>query len=199
MAAQLQVQRTTQIGGKSFGLQQTLNNDLQIVVEKSIAAAKAGTLTVRTNNTDGTLTMAAGHGFTTGVKIDLYWSGGSRRNVTVGTVATNSVPISGGSGDNLPIATTAITAMQPTVFPAVATGDNITGLVLYCEAKSTVIYADASHAELYARVQALAIPWDWFSGNGDTNPLAGDSLAELRVTHGDSSAAKTFRSGILHS
>ena len=62
----------------------------------TVQPAKTGTLSTRTSTTVGTLTMAGGHGITTGVLIDLFWSGGSRARVTVGSVSGNSVPISGG-------------------------------------------------------------------------------------------------------
>jgi hypothetical protein len=87
------------------------------VASPTLAAAKTGTLTTRTDNDTGTLTMTAGHGITTGQTLDVYWAGGQRRGMTVGTVATNSVPIDGGAGDNLPANTTAITAMVPTSVP----------------------------------------------------------------------------------
>lgn len=77
----------------------------------TVTAAKTGQLTTRTSASVGTLTMAAGHGFNTADIIDLFWTGGKRVGVVVGTVATNSVPISGGSGDDLPANLTAITAM----------------------------------------------------------------------------------------
>ncbi|MBK9128182.1 MAG: hypothetical protein IPM13_10320 [Phycisphaerales bacterium] len=67
---------------------------------------KRGTLTTRTSDTAGTLTMESGHGIATGNTIHVYWDGGKRIGVTVGTVSGTSVPISGGSGDNLPDAST---------------------------------------------------------------------------------------------
>lgn len=69
---------------------------------------KRGTLTLRTNDTVGELTMEASHGIATGNTIYLYWAtggGGKRLAVTVGTVSGNVVPISGGTGDNLPALT----------------------------------------------------------------------------------------------
>src|SRR4051812_13463763 len=100
------IQRACAALGVNFGINTSIVSDSGHIVDAPLGAAKTGTLTTRTSNTVGTLTMTAGHGITTAALQDIYWDGGSRRNVTVGTVATNSVPFSGGIGDNLPAAAT---------------------------------------------------------------------------------------------
>ena len=71
--------------------------------------ASPGELTLRTDDNTGTITMNdAGHGITTGAKVDVYWAGGVQYNVTVGTVSGASVPIDLGSGDDLPSEDTAV-------------------------------------------------------------------------------------------
>ena len=78
----------------------------------NLLALKPGTLTTRTDDTIGVLTMASGHGVQTGDTIDIRWVGGSRSGVVVGTVATNSVPISLGDGGVLPVVNTRITVLR---------------------------------------------------------------------------------------
>ena len=78
-----------------------------------VPVAKAGTLSTRTSDTEGTITGSTGHGITTGQKLDIQWSDGRRYNVTVGTVDGNSIPISLGAGDNLPDADTALVFATP--------------------------------------------------------------------------------------
>lgn len=70
----------------------------------------AGTLTTRTDNDTGTLTLSSGHGVMTGNTVDVFWNdhANSRLGMTVGTVSGTSVPIDGGTGDNLPAAATAV-------------------------------------------------------------------------------------------
>ena len=43
-------------------------------IEASLAAGKAGTLSTRTDNTDGTLTLGSGHGITDGQVISIFWT-----------------------------------------------------------------------------------------------------------------------------
>lgn len=67
-----------------------------------------GTLTTRTDGNTGVITLSPGHGIATGDKVDIYWAGGVQKNVTVGTVSTNSMPFDLGVGRDLPAATTAV-------------------------------------------------------------------------------------------
>lgn len=69
---------------------------------------KRGTLTARSSDTVGELTLESGHGIATGNVIHVYWGTGKRIGVTAGTVSGNVVPISGGSGDVLPVTSTPI-------------------------------------------------------------------------------------------
>lgn len=61
-----------------------------------------GTLTVRSDNTSGMVTLVSGHGVVTGQTVDVFFAGGMRAGVTAGTVDGNNVPFSAGTGDNLP-------------------------------------------------------------------------------------------------
>jgi hypothetical protein len=78
----------------------------------------SGSLSTRTDAETGVLTLAGGHGISTGMIIDLFWTNpsgtaGHRRGITIGTVSGNSVPVgndNSGSGDNLPTQGTAIVA-----------------------------------------------------------------------------------------
>ncbi len=73
-----------------------------------LADGREGPLTTRTDNDTGAVTLSAGHGFITGDKIDIAWSGGSRKDMDA-TVAGNVVSLDGGTGDNLPIESTTLT------------------------------------------------------------------------------------------
>ena len=72
-------------------------------------ATYAGVLTTRTDASTGVLTMAADHWFFTGDTLDVFWTGGSRLGMTA-TVAASAVTVGGGSGDDLPALSTALTA-----------------------------------------------------------------------------------------
>lgn len=161
-----------------------------------IGPAKVGQLTTRTDANTGVLTMVSGHGFATSDKIDVFWTGGSRRNMTA-TVATNAVTVDGGSGDDLPANLTAITAMKPTDVPMVIDGDELLFLGINCPRAGYAVFLDdaGSPAEIAAATFTLAANdgYVWGNGNGVTNPLAGEVTSAIRVSHGDSTAAREVK------
>lgn len=115
--------------------------------------------------------------------------------MTVGTVATDSVPIDGGSGDDLPAALTAITAMVPNLETNSwgFDGDDLKALLFGCNKPFTVALLDGSDAELFAFSGDgdAGGAYAWNSGSDVTNPVAGDTVAKVRTSHGDSTASRT--------
>jgi hypothetical protein len=177
----------------SFSASATISSNAATPFSESLAAAKTGTLTTRTNGTDGTLTMDAGHGFTTGQRLDIYWSGGSCYGATIGTVATNSVPFTGAQGTALPVATTAITAMVPTSVAVAVVGNNAVSIGVGCPVGGNVIFADSGNATLAAVVLTSSVTsYVWTSAYGGTNPLAGATVAKVFISHGLSTAASVI-------
>ena len=170
-----------------------------IALTESLAAAKTGTLTTRTDNTDGELTMAASHGITTGQRLNIFWTGGARFNVLVGTVATNVVPISGGSGDNLPSATTAITAQVPTTANVLIDGDNVKLIAIELKTADTtlttaghVTFRDAANDQIAELDLVANTPRIYDIEGGDANPFTGDPITYIQAANGNSSTAATL-------
>jgi len=157
----------------------------------SIPAAKTGTLTTRTDANTGSLTMSASHGITDGQLLDVFWSSGSRRGMTVGTVSTNVVPIDGGSGDDLPIATTAITAMVPVAVEFVVDGDTVLGFGVTSAAIGYIVFIDDAAAVIAAatyKITTAGYGKVWATGSPGTNPLAGDVTSLVKFSHGQTTA-----------
>ena len=98
---------TGTIGGIAFNGALTREASSLLTFNETIPAAKSGTLTTRTDNSNGVITMSSGHGIVTGNVINIYWTGGSRKGITA-SVSTNALTVTGGSGDNLRTANTAI-------------------------------------------------------------------------------------------
>lgn len=191
-------QGTVTIGGSRYTITESIDADnVQKVEKKNQPAAKTGTLTTRTDNTTGTLTMTAGHGIITGDRIDIYWTGGSRRGVTVGTVATNSVPFSLGAGDNLPIVSTPVTVMVQNSEVVAITGANVVAIAFYCDGKATVQFTTAGDVEIFGTTVAAGGSYYWTLGTGVTNPVTGQTIGKIKMTHGDSSSVRTPRCHIL--
>jgi hypothetical protein len=184
------VSNTVTALGKTFTSGRTTTADGGVIKDPTLAAAKTGGLTTRTDANTGTLTMTAGHGITTGQRLDVYWDGGARYGMTVGTVSTNSVPIDGGGGDDLPAAATAITAMVPQLETFSAETAALRGLFVGAPVPAYVVILDAADAVLKAvYVDGAADAYQWDVGSDAANPLS-DDAATAYFSHGSSTASR---------
>lgn len=193
------INQAVTIGGVSFpNLSTTVDGDGLLSVSKNAAAAKEGTLTTRTDNDTGTLTMSTGHGITTSAKVDIYWDGGNRYNVTVGTVSGNSVPIDLGSGDNLPVADTTIYVRVLEVENFVVEGDDIQVMAFTSLYEGRITLRDASSAVLFSEYLSAGETYYWYAASGVTNPVAGDSVAEVAFSHSNTEGTCAMKVALLY-
>lgn len=196
------------VSGGGLSIQSSIprSGSAAISMSETLAAAKTGTLSTRTDNTSGTLTMSSGHGITTGAKIDLYWDGGVRYGVTVGTVSTNSVPISSGAGDNLPLVTTAITAVIESTANVYIDGTNARILAIELRTSDRSLRT-AGHVAFYDVSDALVaeldlkanIPQVYDIEGGANNPFenGGDPITYAKISQGGSSTTEVYQLQII--
>ena len=158
--------------GSSFG-------DVLPLVTTAITAMvrRVGTLTTRTDRNTGTLTMSPGHGITTGETIDIRWGSLNRYNVVVGTVAGNSVPIDFGTGDILPLAASAITAVVRKTGTLTTRTNDTNGTLTLATGHGVVSFetidirwiGGTQSSVIAGTVAGLSIPFDL--GAGDDLPI----------------------------
>lgn len=176
-----------------------------ITLEEPLPTTEAGSLTTRTSDSVGTITMTeALHTIATGNTIDIYWSGGVRYAVTVGTVSTTSVPISGGSGDVLPAAATAVTVVVPKSANITIDGDNakIIAIELSSTTKSLrtaghIQLVDASAAEVAEIDLVTNVPQTWDIEGGSANPFTGAIITAAKLSQAEAAAGETYTLKIL--
>lgn len=164
----------------------------------SVAVAESGTLTTRTSATEADLTMAEGHSIETGDTVDVYWTGGLRYGVTVGTVAGTTVPISGGTGDDLPDAETSLTVAAPQVLDTDFDGSKLELLAMTSSQRGHVIFKDSNGANAYVAELLAATPNFWIDDGVATNPLADDGIDEVHVSNSSAATASTFTLGVAY-
>lgn len=202
MAVSATVRQNVTVLGDTFAATSTQDADAAVSFnpDGGVAAAAIGALTTRTDNDTGTLTMNSGHGITTGARLDLYWDGGRRRGITVGTVATNSVPFDLGAGDNLPALSTAVTAVVPHTEAVTLTGANAVLIALNHDSAdyAQFVFTTSGDVELAAfTVSPDTKSYVWFSDSGLTSPLSG-AVAKVYLSHGDSDASATMQGHVLY-
>jgi len=189
--------------GGVISRQVTREADGGITLGVTVPKGYAGTLTTRTDNETGELTLAAGHAITTGAVVDLYWTGGTRTGITVGTVSVNAVPIgadNSGAGSNLPAQDTAVVCSVRTPFNVAIDGDelSILGLqMVYTSAAETAvsraIFVDAAD-DVIATLDLTANEARVYDIEaGDTNPFTGDPITDAFVSNASSDADATLK------
>lgn len=161
--------------------------------DTTLATAKTGTLSVRTDNDTGTITLDPNHGLTTGT-YDVYWTvggvNGARYGMTA-TITTNSAAIDAGTGDNLPIATSPV-VLAPRVtldmdfsgslVKAIAINLGTTGIVQ----RGRVDFQNNAGTSLIAFTLNGGEPFTYITGDGTTNQF--DTLAVGKVIASQSSS-----------
>ena len=165
-----------------------------------VPAAQPGVLTTHTTNTTGSLTMTnSNHGIITGQRIDIYWTGGQCYGAVAGTVAGSVVPIASVSGgSNLPASSTAVTIGICTSAAFEATGNNVTSLVCCPPINNPValdsyfVFASVAPADILTEYVITGTFFQWYTGNGVTNPLAGLVPLKVWMSHDDTASAQTL-------
>lgn len=188
MAVNVQHQELVNCMGFNVQVNRDASADGFVGGNPTIARAKVGTLSTRTDNDTGVLTLETGHGVTTAVanKLDMYWDGGKRVGVTVGSVSGLSVPVDGGSGDNLPDADTVVTAMVPQSEDFAVDGDDLVAILATSGTRATIkVIDDAPSTALTIAVESQTEGYVWNSTQGTTNPVAGDTLVSVLLSHDD--------------
>jgi hypothetical protein len=186
-------------GSLSIGGQEVINADTNNPLEVTIPAAKAGTLSTRTDNDTGIVTVASGHGITTSDKIDLYDATGViiRKDMDVTAVGGTTVSIDAGTGSNLPIATTAVRVAKRVLISPVfydASGIQIFGIQLAVPGATS-----KGRANFLSSVPASVGDMSLTANKGlitnvaagATNPLSADAVA-VHVTNGNDSIDGTL-------
>lgn len=181
------------IGGISIQGTVSRTVDGQLSAEVSLAAGKAGSLTTRTDNNTGEATLATGHGITDGAIVDVYWDGGMRYGMTVGTVAGDVVPIDGGGGDNLPVEDTDLVVCVQTEINLDFDGDDVKIVAAMSNRAGHLDFQDSADASLAAVELAANEPWSWVSDTGVANPLTGNAVDKILVSNGDSANTATLK------
>ena len=186
------------IGGISVQSLVTRTASGEIGHEVALPAAQAGTLSTRTSDTQGVATLGAGHGIETGDLVDVYWEGGVRYGVTVGTVSGTSVPLTdSGAGDNYPTQGTAITVAPVTELDSDFDGDKLVALAALCTKRG---YVDIRTSSASAKDKELLAneAYDWAKDAGEANPLASFVIDVIRISNGDSTGTATGKVALIY-
>lgn len=192
------VQFAQGIQGGGLVIQQVLNiqADHPNTFEIPIPAGVAGTLTTRTDNDTGIVTVASGHGITTSDVIDLYDSAGViiRKDMTVTATGSTTISIDAGSGSNLPSVSGAVVVAKQTLVNTAIDGDAIQFIAVCLEipgtqtTKGRAIFEESDDTDVVELTLTANQPLSWNVAGGQTNDFAGDPIAKCRASNGNTTA-----------
>jgi hypothetical protein len=197
---------TVNIGGMNISATKNLTNNDISTTQPTLPAGKAGTLATRTSDTQGTATLGGGHGITDGDTVDVYWDGGVRYGMVVGTVAGNSVPLTdSGDGDNLPAESTAIVVSPTVEVNLFIDGDEITLAALrllttdpQLATAGHVVFLDDDDAEIAVfPLIANNLPTLYIAGGGTDNPYTGDAIVKAIASNANPTVEAQLQIGVL--
>jgi hypothetical protein len=170
------------IGNTSGTARRTVTGEADHGANPTVNAALPGTLTVHTDNTTGSLTMEAGHGLTTGARVDVFWTNtdgsfGKRYGAILGTVAGTVCPItSSEGGDNLPAAGTSVLVCLVNAVTLNFLGDNLKGLLAVTAASEGYVVISGGGTTHLAVYVTPTSAYFWDSEGGLANPIVGDTV-----------------------
>lgn len=189
------------IGGLSVSSQTTRTASTAIEDEQSLPAGKAGTLTTRTDESEGVATLAAEHGITVDDFVDVYWDGGMRYNMDVSAVDGTAVSIGGvggeGTGDVLPSQDTALVVTPRVEIDVDFDGDLMQMIAVVCTKRGHVEFLEDDDTTIKGQELTANEAWQWIADQGVTNPLTGDPVGKIQATCGEAKAA-TLKTGVLY-
>lgn len=190
-AYSIQVLRSAVVNGVSFQSAATVTSNNKIGFSLAGNLAFAGTLTTRTDNDTGVITTTLAHGLSASDFVDVMWSGGTRRRMDITAVTSTTITVDLGTGDNLPVLTTAVTVSKPFEAPAVVVGNNVDGIFVTapCAGIATFIDAGSPPVELASFIFTTAGAYIWTSSDGTTGVLAGDTTVTVTWSQLDATLA----------
>ena len=176
------------IGGTSVSATVTRSAEANITLEMALPAAKTGgTLSLRTDANNGTVTLA-GHGRTGTPRINIFWSVGGVRGAAFGasgTVSGDDITFLTSEGDDLPVVDTAVTFAEQIEANIDFDGDDLALISVSADQIAHAQFADSADVTLQGvHITAANEPWDWADNQGITRPITGNAVDKVYVSNG---------------
>lgn len=187
MTVSVKIQRIVgPVNGKNMTEVATVEGDGMVQKDVKANLAVAGEITTRTDDNTVNVTFEAGHGFVDGDRVDIFWEVGGVPGCRYGIAIdmTGDVGLlDGGAGDNFPVLNTEVTVCKCRAEAFNVIGNNMQLLGLYMSGRGNIIVADAVPNAHHPQIFPLpGQVYEWYTGNGVTNPLAGDTVTQIFVS-----------------
>lgn len=164
----------------------------------TLPAGQAGTLSTRTDNDTGVVTVAEGHGITDADTVDVYFDDGVRYGMSVTAYDSTTITVDGGAGDNLPAEDDTVIVGVRTEVNMDVDGDDIQMIVAVCDQRAHLVFQDSGPLTLAAvEIPTANEPWEWAADTAIANPLTGNAVDAVQVSNGSTTEA-TLRIALIY-
>ncbi len=198
MSVSASINKTTSVGGETFNQASAPSADAVIAHNVSVLPGDEGELTTRTDGNTGVITVDdSGHSFVQNDRVDVYWNGNCRRGMSVLSVSGALVTLDGGGGSNLPDQGSDITIVEPVALDLSVLGTLVKAILLQTAKLGQFVFCATGPTEHFQKELGEGKMWDWEDGNGTVNPITGDQIDIVYLSHGDT-AAVIMKVGVLH-
>lgn len=191
------------IAGKSFSGTFRRDGAGETNVSATLPAGKAGTLSARVDVDTGTVTLSPGHGLASGT-YDVFWSGvtpGSRRGMA-GVITGDSLALDAGTGDNLPVLTTAVVVAAQVILDFDSDNASLLMAVVGQQRRASVQFQQNDGTPILSldlgRAGVDGEPYLWASAGAVANPF-GAAISKIAASNGSSVGTNTLTVGVLRS
>jgi len=188
MAKNAKVTITTTLAGAEISSVMSRSDEEATSISLEPAAGKDGTLTTRTSDTAGVLTVATGHGITTSDKVCVFFTAGVATNFTVSATTATTITIASGGGTALPIATSAIIVSVIATHSITIVGDSLSVFQIGCNRRCWVDLLNSSPASIVSFLITEGEGRFFVASAGMVNALAGATVATIKVANGSTKA-----------
>jgi len=185
----ISVSNAQTIAGKTISGNASIAADNEVSSTETIPVGIAGTLSTRTSDTAGVLTVESGHGYESADEISIASASAFSYDGVVDSVAATTITFSSADGDVLPLVDAAIIASQPTEIDITFSGTALVALAASCTQRALFTLENSSTVDLAQEVQANGLPYAWNTSMGFTNPVTGDAIVKANVYNGSVTAA----------
>lgn len=181
MSLQAPTRITASAGGLSFVGRSTALGDGEVGVKKTLPESYTGTLTTRTDNDTGVVTVTpvgTSHDFENGEYVDIYWAGGRRLGMLVSGVSDHgdlTVAVDGGTGEALPTLSTAVSIALCQSEAFVLDGDTCSFIALghTGRGRCSANFVNSSNVSQYAVTVDTGGAFVWSDGLQLPSPVDG--------------------------
>ena len=195
MSATGKVNISYRVGGAVVDAVIDRTDEQGATTQVALPAGKAGTLTTRTDDNTGVVTVLAGHGITDADTVTLFWEGGVRRGLTVTATTSTTISIDAGAGDNLPLVSSVCVIAKEVVTSLGHVGNDLAIFAIHSSSRLMANIRDVDPATIIALDITAKESWAYISNFSGTNPFAGETLVTAVLANGGTTAATA---NILH-